>query len=183
MDGHRGLRLPSDISKNVTWRNAMVDPATITAIIGTVSAAVGLVDKVTDSFIKYKTGRGDPVPKEHRMKITAASDGKSLVGLEHGRETQRVTYDQLIVKMSNDDLRYIRALEKSMNVHFSIWEEVYPQLASESNPITKAKLKQQLDSIVDDMGNDLTKILGFVEMTGLYLDDHYQNIRHIAKSD
>ena len=78
----------------------MLEIATITAIIGALSSAVGLVDKVTDSFIKYRTGHGDSIGKEHRMKITKSPDGESLIALEHGREMQRISYEQLSDKLA-----------------------------------------------------------------------------------
>lgn len=157
----------------------MVDVATISAIVGLAASSVGLIDKITDSYLKF-WGRDSGVPKEHRSKIVAGEDGKSLIRLVHGQEAQRVTYQEMTKRLSEDDLSYIRALEKSMKTHKSVWEGAYPQLASEVNPVAKAKIKAQLDDVAEDMGKDLQKILTFVEKTGLYLDDHYYAISSIA---
>jgi hypothetical protein len=39
---------------------------------------------------------------------------------------------------------------------------------------------QQLGQVVKDMKMDLEGILGFIESCGMYLDDHYQHIRHLV---
>ena len=157
----------------------MLDIPTVASIVGVLVQSVGLVDKVTDTYLKFR-GKESPVPKEHKAKIVAGSDGTSLVRLEHGSEVQRVSYEELTKKLAPTDLSYVRALEASMNTHKAIWESAYPSLASEVNPVAKAKVNVQLDAVATDMEKDLTRILTFIEKTGLYLDDHYMAVRDIA---
>ena len=135
----------------------MIDVALVATIIGILSNSVGLVDKVTDTYLKFR-GKQSPVDKEHRAKIVAGGDGKSLVRLKHGQEVQRVTYEELTNKLSESDLSYVRALESSMNTHKDIWESAYPSLASEVNPVAKAKIQKQLDAVLTDMEDDLKPV-------------------------
>ena len=159
----------------------MIELATISSIIGIASSAVGLIDKVADTYIKFR-GRDYVVPQEHRASITASEDGQSLVRTEYGREVQRVTYQELMDRLTEDDLSYIKAVEKSMNTHKEVWEAAYPQLASETNPVAKAKIQKQLDAVAEDMGKDLKRILDFIEQRmQLYLDDHYLSVRDLAE--
>jgi len=158
---------------------SLPDLPTISAIIAALTGSVGLIDRVTDTYLKFR-GTQTGVPKEHRAKIVAGSDGTSLVRLEHGREVERVTYEELTRKLNSGDLSYVRALESSMNTHKQIWESALPSLASEINPVAKAKVQVQLDAIAGDMEKDLLQILDFVTRTGLHLDDHYASVRHIA---
>jgi DNA polymerase I-like protein with 3'-5' exonuclease and polymerase domains len=156
-----------------------LDIPTVSSIVGVLVSSVGLIDKVTDTYLKFR-GQESPVAKEHKAKIVAGSDGISLVRLEHGAEIQRVTYEELTKKLTPSDLSYVRALESSMNTHKTIWESAYPSLASEVNPVAKAKIQVQLDAVATDMEKDLKRILTFVENTGLYLDDHYIAVKDIA---
>jgi SepF-like predicted cell division protein (DUF552 family) len=158
----------------------MVAVEAVLGVISATSAAVSLVDKIADSYLKFR-GKISSVPEEHRAEIVASGDNKSLLMLSHGVEIQRLTYQQLTARLNEGDLSYIRSLERSINTHKTVWEEAYPQLASESNPVTKAKVRNQLNDVANEMGSDLTKILNFVEKLGVHLDDHYIAVRDIAE--
>ena len=67
-----------------------------------------------------------------------------------------------------------------MEAHYQIWESVYPQLASLDSPVQRARVDQQLTQVIRDMRKDLDGILSFLQLSGLYLDDHYMHIRHLV---
>jgi DNA polymerase I-like protein with 3'-5' exonuclease and polymerase domains len=158
----------------------MVDFATISAAIGAATSAVGLIDKMADQIERFISKSPEPVmPKEHRMKINGEND--AIVSREHGQVTQTITADDL-QRLPESQLRHITVLEKSMENHYSIWEEVYPNLALLDSVIQKAKVEKQLEGIIKDMKGDLEDILSFLESCGLYLDDHYQHIRYLIKN-
>lgn len=159
----------------------MLDIATISTIVTTASSAVGLIDKIVDSYLMFRGKQS--APKEHRAKIEADAAGEGFIRREHGEEVQRVSYQEMTARLDDSDLSYIQALEKSMNTHKAVWESAYPSLASEVNPVAKAKIQQQLDQVAQEMEKDLIKILTFVEKTGLYLDDHYMSVRDIAAGE
>lgn len=88
-------------------------------------------------------------------------------------------------RLDNGSRQLIKAYEQSMQTNFSIFTEVYPQLAL-TDPVTKAKLKAQLRPIIDQMCKDLENIFGYLNSLGKHLHDHYANIRYAcdkAKSD
>lgn len=156
----------------------MVEIATITSALAAAASAVGLFDKIADQVERFITRSPAPaVPKEHRMSIEATADG--VVAKEHGRTTQHITADGLQA-LPSDQLRHVKVFEQSMENHYRLWESVYPQLALLDSPIQKARVEQQLGGIVRDMKDDLEGVLSFLESCGLYLDDHYQRIRHLV---
>jgi hypothetical protein len=88
-------------------------------------------------------------------------------------------------RLDNGSRQLIKAYEQSMQTNFSIFTEVYPQLAL-ADPVTKAKLKAHLRPIIDQMCKDLENIFGYLNSLGKQLHDHYANIRYAcdkAKSD
>jgi hypothetical protein len=156
----------------------MVDIAMITSALSAASSAVSLFDKIADQIERFITKSPAPaVPREHRMKIEATSKG--LEKKENGHTTQTITAAQL-TSLPADKLRHVKVFEQSMENHYRVWESVYPQLALLDSPIQKARVEQQLGGIVRDMKGDLEGILSFLESCGLYLDDHYQRIRHLV---
>jgi hypothetical protein len=64
-----------------------------------------------------------------------------------------------------------------MDNHYSIWAQVYHQLALMDSPIQKARVEQQLRGIIRDMQGDLDGILLFLQSCGIQLDDHYMHLR------
>jgi DNA polymerase I-like protein with 3'-5' exonuclease and polymerase domains len=156
----------------------MVDIATITAAIGAATSAVGLFDKMADQIERFITKRPKPaVPKEHRLKIEKS--GGDIVATSHGQEVQRITAQDL-AQLPESQLKHIQVLEHSMENHYAVWAQVYPQLALMDSPVQKAKVEQQLRGIVGGMKGDLEGILSFLESCGIHLDDHYMHVRHLV---
>jgi hypothetical protein len=159
----------------------VVDIATVTTAIGAATSAVTLIDKLADGIERVLTGKKDgaTAAAEHREKIER--DGDSIVSKRDGKVCQRVTAQELKDKLQESELQLIQTREQSMQNHFKVWSDVYPQLALMSNPIAKAQTKERLKQIIDDMKGDLEGILGFLQCAGLHLDDHYMHIRSIVK--
>lgn len=158
----------------------MVDVATVTAAISAATAAVGLFDKIADQVQRFITKQPEPaVPREHRMRIEE-SDGDIVSRTRGGAELQRITVDDL-QNLPMAELRHVTVLESSMENHYKVWEKVYPNLALVDSPVQKARIEQQMEGIVRDMGKDLESILSFLESCGLHLDDHYMHIRHLVR--
>jgi hypothetical protein len=156
----------------------MVDPGTVTAALAAASTAVGLIDKIADQVERFITKQPKPsVPPEHRMRIEGSED--KIVATEHGQQVWTITGADL-EKLPADQLRHITVLEQSMQGHYNVWASVYPQLATLDSPVQKARVEQQLGQVVKEMKKDLDGILGFIESCGMYLDDHYMNIRHVV---
>lgn len=157
----------------------MFDLTLVSGAIAAATSAVRLIDKITDQVERFITKKPEPaVPKEHRQ--TIRKQGDAIVSQMHGQVYQTITAQDMEKKLSEADLRHIQVLEQAMQNHYSVWASVYPQLALAVDPIAKAKTEIQLKGIVSDMRDDLNGILGFLENSGLYLDDHYLNIRDVV---
>lgn len=155
-----------------------MDIAAITAAISAATGAVGLIDKIADQVERFLTRKPQPaVPKEHRMMIERKDS--AIVVQSHGQTIQKITANDL-QKLPESHVRHIKVLEQSMENHYAVWEAVYPQLALETNPISKARLEQQLKGIIRDMKGDLNAILDFLTQCGVILDDHYLHIRDLV---
>jgi len=153
----------------------MVDPLTV---IGAATAAVGLFDKIADQVERFMTRRPLPdVPAEHRMSIKEKNG--AIVATEHGRETQRITGEDLN-RLPTELLDHVRVYERSMRNHYAVWSSAYPQLALLDSPIQKARVEGQLAEVVRAMKVDLDGILGFLESAGISLDDHYLHMRQLV---
>lgn len=156
----------------------MVDIATIIAAIGAATSAIELFDKMADQIERFITKRPTPdVPKEHRLKIEKSD--ADIVASSHGQVVQRITAQDL-VNLPPGQLQHIKVLEQSMENHYAVWSQVYPQLALMDSPVQKARVEQRLRGIVVGMKGDLEGILSFLESCGIHLDDHYMHIRHLV---
>jgi hypothetical protein len=155
----------------------LTDPITV---IGAASAAVTLFDKIADQVERFIKKRPEPdVPHEYRMSIR--QDRGDLVATQRGRETQRITGEDL-AKLPKPLLDHVVVLEKSMQNHYAVWSSAYPQLALLDSPVQKAKVEAQLGDVIRSMKSDLDGILAFLESAGFHLDDHYLNIRYLVQN-
>jgi hypothetical protein len=151
--------------------------AAITAAIGAASAGIDLIDKIYAQVRRVIDGRPEPpVPERHAQKIERRGD--EIVATGYG-PVQTITGADL-ARLPPSQLRLIRTYEQSMENHVAIWEAVYPQLALETNPVTKAQVELRLKGIIREMGRDLTGIIDFLQLSGLTLDDHYLEIRALV---
>ncbi len=156
----------------------MVDIALVSGAITAATSAVGLIDKIWDQVERFVSkGPGQDIPVESRQKIQ--KEGDAIVSRLHGQVYQTITAQDL-EKLPETDLRHIRVLEQSMENHYAVWAAVYPQLALAVDPIAKARTEIQLKSIVVGMKKDLDGVLDFLQQSGLYLDDHYKNVRNVV---
>lgn len=154
----------------------VVDIALVTAAIGAATSAVGLFDKMADQIERFITKRPDlDGASAHRFAIE--NSGSDLIATHEGEELQRITAQDL-ANLPPEQLTHITVLEKSMQNHYAIWSQVYPQLALMEG-IQKAKVEQQLREIVNGMKGDLEAIFSFLMSCGFSLDDHYMRIRHV----
>ena len=151
----------------------------IVSVIEAISAGVGLIDKLYDQISAVlKSGNPPSVPAQHRQIISM--EGESLVAKSANKVVKEITAAELATKLTPQQQMHIKVLEESMRNNYSIWAAVYPSLALETNPISKAKVSQQLREIIKDMKNDLSAILDFLRKCGFTLDDHYEEIRNLV---
>ena len=117
------------------------------------------------------TDKDRRVPEEFRA--TFDYDSGDVVRLTHGREDQRVTRDEFENRLTAEQLRYVRVLERSMAVNVAIWEERYPER------VLDKRSKRLASEAVDALRADLDGVLRTIEQAGLWLDDHYLEVRQV----
>lgn len=172
----RSGMLPPPAARQRASSNAAVAKA-----VSSTARAVAVMDKISDDVTSLFADQPLQSPREHRSVIQGS--GLELVVREGGQVVQTITAADLD-RLPPDMLRYITVLEKSMEAQFAVWEEVRPQLATMVDPVAKAKVRQQLRSIAEEMKGDLVSVLDFLKSAGFYLDDHYLHFRQvIAKPD
>ena|SRR2546425_8606396 len=136
--------------------------------VDVVAGAIGVVDKLYPRLMRILTG-AEPT-KEPSIKIEKR-DGE-LVTKKDGIAGQTVSYQELMQRLTPDDVRYIRMYEGSIKNYETQIEQVYPQLAL-LGPVEKAQTELRLKQMVQAIKKDLLGILGYIQTIGLDLEDHY----------
>jgi hypothetical protein len=116
----------------------------------------------------HEVGGGGP-PRIYRSRFSA--EGTDLVERGYGYERQRITGSELDTKLSATDRAHLEVLERSMEVHYAIWEARYPERSTDPDA------KSIVRSAILEMENDLKEVLRYIETCGFNLDDHYIKFR------
>lgn len=118
-------------------------------------------------------GKGHGVPDDYRLRF--AADGEDVVGrFRQGGEAQRVTRAQLKRRLKKEQLRHIEVLERSMEINKAIWDERYP------NRVLDRRSRRAANEAAAALAEDLSGVLDAVEQAGLWLDDHYLDVRQVV---
>jgi hypothetical protein len=132
-----------------------------------------LVDSLWAGMEPALTDKCRRVPEEYRVRF--AADGDDLVAIRRDvGEAQRVTRAQLARRLSADQLHHVEVLERSMEINRAIWDERYP------NRVLDKRSRRAANEAAAALAEDLTGVLSTIESAGLWLDDHYVDVRQIA---
>jgi hypothetical protein len=132
-----------------------------------------LVDELWAGMEPALTDRSRRVPEAYRLRF--AADGDDLVSIRRDLgEQQRVTRGQLARRLTAEQRRHIEVLERSMEINKAIWNERYP------NRVLDRRSRRAADDAAAALAEDLGSVLNTVEQAGLYLDDHYLEVRQIV---
>jgi len=108
-------------------------------------------------------------------------EGMEIVVKQQERTIQIVTADRLAQVLSPEDLELVKTYEANMNRYFARWKEVYAKRDTSKNPRVNADNEKQLTELIVKMKAELLGILTFLDRCGVYLDDHYQRVRHLVE--
>jgi hypothetical protein len=156
--------------------------AQIASIVGN---AVSTLDKVYERFVTYKTKRpADEVV--HPPSIVFGNEPGNeqfacrTVGNGGGAICQVVKYEELKNELKPEDLSYVSAIDRNLRTYEKQWNSIYIEIPLASG-LSKAQLDSQLDLVSERMGEELARLLKFLEKSfGMRLDDHYIAIRDIV---
>lgn len=119
-------------------------------------------------------GKGQGVPDAYRLRF--AADGGDVVGRSRdGGEVQRVTRAQLARRLKKEQLRHVEVLERSMEINKAIWDERYPRR------VLDRRSRRKANEAAGALAEDLSAVLEAVEQAGLWLDDHYMEVRQVVQ--
>jgi hypothetical protein len=156
-----------------------IDPVTITATIAAVSAGVDLVDKIYGKVVHVLTGTKEPpTPPEDRGLQKLETKPDSIEFSDHG--TLRTITGAELANLPPDELRTVQMYESAMETKASIFEAVYPTLELEADAYRRAQIELRLKNLIRDMSGDLVGVLDFLQLCGIYFDDHYARFRHLV---
>jgi len=106
-----------------------------------------------------------------------------ILKTEEGNVLETIIEDDLGQQFSQEDEEHIAMHEKAMNSNYDVWREVYHQLATESDPINKAKLKSRLAEIIKDICTDLNAIIEYYSRTGIESIKNYRPYESLCCQD
>src|SRR5262245_37835676 len=143
-----------------------------------VSSAIGrssqIVDEIWAGMEPALFDKKDPRrPRDFDMRYR--SDGNDLIARDRdGHEVQRVTRKQLNERLTPDLLRHIEVLERAMEINKAIWDERHPRR------VLERRSKRAAENAARAMSEDLAAVLNTIERAGMWLDDHYLDVREIV---
>jgi hypothetical protein len=160
----------------------MIEIATAIAVIKGLSTTVGLIDKVYDSFRRFTdTGQAGPSrTTSYYEGVVSSADNRELIHTTNGQPAQRITAAELAGKLSEGDLRHLRAVERALEINVRLWDEMVAEIPLEPNKLTAARYKLMQEDLAKNVANDLKGVLDFLCLLGFTLQDHYGAARDIA---
>ncbi|HUM68015.1 MAG TPA: hypothetical protein PLK31_04115 [Chloroflexota bacterium] len=152
---------------NLEWRTAF------TAF----SLAVNDMGRFGDQVVDYATG-SHTVGTTHQ-RIVEARQGV-IVNRSYGL-METITPEQFEEKLEAEDREHINTLAEAMENHYQQWRKLYPKRGSYTRPAQNKKVEQQLDELVQEVAQELGRIIRYLDKLNFTLDDHYQRYRDLAE--
>ncbi|MCL4267241.1 MAG: hypothetical protein KJ069_28945 [Anaerolineae bacterium] len=140
------------------------------------SQGVDIMEALGDEVVDYAYDL-QTSGTQHR-RIVEAREGM-IVNRSYGL-METITPEQFAEKLMPEDLEHINTLAKAMDNHYQQWREIYPKRGSYARPSQNKKVEQRLDELVSEVGQELGRIVRYLERLEFTLDDHYQRYRDLA---
>jgi hypothetical protein len=153
--------------------------------IGTVITKVDQVLDALGNILRIIDNTAAPIKRmaddEKGITIQSEQRGNTIILKREGIPLRAITAQELKQKLTVEEQQLIVAYQQSMSNYYQIWQQVYPQLSLQVDPITKAKLEAQLKDIVRQMCSEWNNILTFLGDLGYVLDHHYNHVKSICQ--
>ncbi len=91
------------------------------------------------------------------------------------------TITPLKLMLAVEDKELIQTYEKAMMENYKIWRDVYPELQLITDLTDKAKQKQRLDKVVEEMCKSLYEITEYFKKAEINLGDKYKQIQFLCR--
>jgi hypothetical protein len=133
---------------------------------------IALLNIPEDATPRLKYAPGVDPAKVYLTGTSSLSSNEPIKEAEMGKLSEM---------LSPSDLKLVKTYEAAMLANYNVYLQVYPTLATENNPITKAQTEQQLKRIVEQMCFQLGNILNYLEGRGYRpIDQSYREIKFIC---
>lgn len=140
-------------------------------IASSLGTAIEAFDQISDEIAATIDNRQPDPNHVHRFLIKRSREG--IVAYE---KMQVITADEL-EKLPNDQRQLVKSYEKSMQKLKNEWHKLKRgDVDAQLDPKTRTKNLKLIESMKDN----LVGILDFLEKQNIYLDDHYQDVRHLV---
>ena len=154
----------------------------VAAVLAATKNAVDIFDKISGQIKGVLAKRPkEPEGGEDRWRHKVTADEKQITVRQNGKVIQTLTRAQLEVKLNRSQLAHIEVYEASMKKFYSRWSKLYPKRDSSADELANIKLDEQLTDQIKKMSEDLAGIVDFLQDIGVYLDDHYVEVRGLVK--
>lgn len=107
--------------------------------------------------------------------VTDRLDAGDLVAYQRIGVITKSQLDQLPSK----DRNHIRVHEEALQLLKEAWDKLHSKRVRPDGSID-SEVEERLKRLVREMRADFVGILDFLESHGLYLDDHYQEVRAVV---
>ena len=137
------------------------------AIIGAVSAGLGLVDKFTTLVGKLRAQDQKP------FKVEAAQEGNNLVIREGGKVVETVTPMQIQGRLDQFDETRFEALKKRVASLWNQFNGLYGQLPTMSVD-EQVRIREKMENMRVELCQDFREMIDISQkVLGVPLHDHY----------
>jgi len=146
-------------------------------VLSDLDRSVQIIDRISGQIVDVARGQiSSENAYAHRMLIRRGGDG--LVAYQRFGVITKEQLDTL----PESQRTHIGAYETSLERLRVAWENLYPQRISPANGSINSEVEARLKQLIHEMRKDLLGILDFLEKNGIYLDDHYQEVRDVLRS-
>jgi hypothetical protein len=160
----------------------MLTPIEFATLIAATKNAVDIFDKISGqvkSVLRKQPKEPEGGDDRWRYKVSPESD--YIVVKQNGRTIQTLTRAQLETKLQPEQLTHIKVYEASLQKYYDRWAKLYPKKDSSADELVNIKLEEQLTDQIEKMKEDLVGIIDFLQSIGVWLDDHYMEVRSLVQ--
>jgi hypothetical protein len=143
--------------------------------------AVGNAFRIIDDFepeVKAFVA-GSPEPEARVVHAYRAEQVEATIRLVAPTGVREVITWKDVETLDPEAKKLIRAYERTMKDLFERWTELKPRRVSEDQEIRR-EVREQSDIVRQELCQELSGLLGFIESMGKSLADHYAHVRYIC---
>lgn len=167
-------------------RNFYVQTKSITAdhlkekiTLQSFARGVNAIDQIYFDYLNY-LGFNVGVPRS--FSVGFSEQGDKLVQSRNGSVLRVIGGQDLRAKLKGSDLEQINTYEDHLSKLLAEWQKVYPQRGVSPDAKVNAEVETRLQTLANNMKQDLLGILDYLMKLGFLLDDHYLMFKNAVET-